>query len=46
MRVMRKPYMTPNQREDGSDLPKEEQRLVVGGLSGSKTRKRVYLEAI
>jgi len=46
MRVRRKPYMTPKQREDGSNSLQEGQRLVAGVLSGSKVRRRVYLETI
>ncbi len=48
MRVMRKPYKTPKHREDGSNsLKKEHLGIIVAGvLSGSKTRKWVYLETI
>ena len=45
---IRKPYNAPLHRTDGSNSLKKGQlrSLVAGVLSGSKARKRVYLETI
>jgi len=48
MRVMRKPYKTLEQRKNEYNLLKKQAlgSIARGALSGSKTRRRVYLETI